>query len=233
MRKHRRSLFRAPVACVGAALLLSAGAAALAEEVSKMKVEVEGQPLFARSDGSEGAPGVLLLHGAAFHSGTWEELGTLEVLARAGYRVVAIDLPGFGQSKSVRAEPNTFLAELLPRLALGRPVVVAPSMSGSFAFPLVHEHPELVSGFVPVAPVAAPSYSQKLKASPVPVLVVWGENDRVFPVDQAQSLADSFTRGRTLILEGARHPAYLDRPDAFHAALLEFLGEVFASHPSK
>lgn len=39
-------------------------------------------------------PDVLLLHGQAFTSKTWEALGTLALLAGEGYRAVAIDLPG-------------------------------------------------------------------------------------------------------------------------------------------
>lgn len=219
---------RARIGTLGiAASLLLASAGDPPRRPVEVDIEIDGRSVHARSAGAEGSPGVLLLHGAAFHSGTWEELGTLERLSEAGYHVVAIDLPGFGGSKSVAADRETFLAELLPRLDLGRPVVVAPSMSGGFAFPLVASRPELVSGFVPVAPVAAPTWAARLKTSPVPALVVWGENDRVFPVAQAEPLARAFASARTLILKGARHPAYLDRPEAFHAALIEFLGEVY------
>lgn len=54
-------------------------------------------PLFYRQ--SEPATGdartsVLLLHGIRFSSENWLDIGTLETLAKAGCRAVAIDLPG-------------------------------------------------------------------------------------------------------------------------------------------
>lgn len=192
-------------------------------------MEYEGQRIHVRTAGREGAPGVLLLHGAAFSSRTWEDLGTIEQLAGAGYRVVAIDLPGFGESKGAKVDRTGFLSGFVPALGIGRPVIVSPSMSGGFSFPLILAHPELVSGFVPVAPAATVRYAKRIQRSPVPVLIVWGERDQVFPPAQAELLAGSFENAKTLILPGARHPAYLDEPEKFHAALLAFLGEVYGS----
>lgn len=37
---------------------------------------------------------VVLLHGQAFTSKTWEELGTMALLAINGYQALAMDLPG-------------------------------------------------------------------------------------------------------------------------------------------
>lgn len=60
--------------------------------------QVQGQSLFfreARPGGGQAARfSVLLLHGIRFSSETWKNLGTLLKLAQAGYRAVAIDLPG-------------------------------------------------------------------------------------------------------------------------------------------
>jgi len=195
-----------------------------AEEVRDLRVELEGHPLHALVAGPGAGRSVLLLHGAKFDASTWRKLGTLEVLAGAGYRAIALDLPGFGRSPGWSFSPATLLAELLPVLGLERPVVVAPSMSGRVSFPLILRHPDRVAGFVGVAPAGTPGYAPRLSGSPVPALIVWGERDRVFPVAQAAKLAASFDDARVVVLPGAQHPAYLEQPVRFHEALLEFLG---------
>jgi abhydrolase domain-containing protein 14 len=195
----------------------------LAAEIENGSVEFQGHRIHMLAAGPEKGRSVLLLHGARFHSGTWEELGTLDVLAKAGFRAVALDIPGFGKSPPWQPDRMKFLAELLPALEIGRPVIVSPSMSGDLVFPVLLEHPELLTGWVAVAPAGTPSYAPRLTKSPVPALVVWGERDRLFPVAQAKTLAASFAKAEVVILPGARHPAYLDQPERFHEALLDFL----------
>jgi len=193
-------------------------APAVAQEVTitAFEVEVEGQTIHGRAAGPKSGAPILLLHGAAFDSGTWQKLGTLAVLADAGHRAVAVDLPGFGRSKGAQANPGRFLESLLPALDLERPIIVSPSMSGRFSFPFLLAHPDRVAGFVAVAPVGAPEFAAHTHGSPIPALVVWGERDRVLPLSQAQPLADAFAHARVLVLPRAQHPAYLDQPETFH-----------------
>lgn len=186
-------------------------------------MEFQGKPLFRITSGPADGRPILLLHGAAFDSGTWQKLGTIGVLANAGHRVIAVDLPGFGKSPARASDPSSFGIELLAHLGIDRVVVVSPSMSGSVSLPLVLHHPDRVAGYVPIAPVGAVEYAKKLKNSPVPALVVWGEKDRLFPPARAKALAESFEKAEVLILSGAGHPAYLDQPEMFHEALLTFI----------
>ncbi len=131
---------------------LSLAASASAEEVQPLSAELEGHPIRGLVAGPEGGRPVLLLHGANFSSSTWERLGTLERLAGAGYRALAIDSPGFGRSPGWAFDREALLASLLIVLDLQQPVVLAPSMSGLVAFPLILRHPERVAGFVAIAP---------------------------------------------------------------------------------
>ena len=215
---------RLMAAALGGALAL--GAAAPVAEDPAETVEFQGHRLHTLSRGPESGRSVLLLHGAKFNADTWKDLGTLDVLAGAGFRAVALDLPGFGKSPRWTFDRATLLAELIPALGLGRPVLVAPSMSGSVSFPLILDHPELVSGFVAVAPAGTRKYARLLKDNPVPTLVVWGGHDRVFPVSQAKLLAASFKQASVVILPEAQHPAYLDQPERFHESLLAYLASL-------
>jgi abhydrolase domain-containing protein 14 len=183
------------------------------------------------------APLVLLLHGGRFSAATWQELGTLDLLAGAGYRAVAVDLPGFGETPASAAEPAAFLAELLDALQSARAlqgaragepaVVVSPSMSGSFSLPLLASARERFAGFVALAPVGIEANAEALQGAEVPALLFWGSEDRTVSIELGRRLAAALPRSRLVVAEGAGHPAYLDQPEPFHAALLDLLATAF------
>jgi LmbE family N-acetylglucosaminyl deacetylase/esterase/lipase len=203
----------------------SARAGTMIENQSRW-IEVEGGRVHYLIEGEDKGRPIVLLHGARFQAETWKQIGTMKVLAQAGYKVIAVDLPGYGKSAPSHGDARTWLRVLLDALKVETPVVVSPSMSGRFALPLVTEEPQRVSGFVAVAPVGIPSYRDQLHRIMVPVLAIWGERDEVVPQDQADLLVKSVKRGRKVILSGAGHAAYMNAPAAFHEELLSFLGEL-------
>jgi abhydrolase domain-containing protein 14 len=212
-----------------ALLLITPERAFSASEVKAMNpvtgssVETQGHYVHYLAAGPRTGQSVLLLHGAKYHSGTWNDLGTLEKLADAGFRAVAIDIPGFGKSADWKIDGKVFLAELIDSLEIGHPVIVAPSMSGRIAFPLVVDSPERAAGFVPIAAVGTPMFTARLKDNPLPVLVIWGSADRMFKPADHRALAARFKKSELLMLPGAGHAAYLDQPDRFHEILLKYL----------
>lgn len=95
-----------------------------------------------------GAP-VLLLHGYPLRRTLWAP--QLAAVA-PGFRFLAPDLPGFGESP--RVAPASFdawadwLVALLDALAIERAVVGGMSMGGYLAFALWRRHPQRVRGLV-------------------------------------------------------------------------------------
>lgn len=199
-----------------------------AVNVETLQIEVDGAPVHCLAAGPAAGSPVLLLHGASFRAQTWQELGTLELLGREGYRAIAVDLPGFGETPGpARAvEPLKWLAGCLDALHAPRAVIVSPSMSGRFSLPLLAERSERVAGLVAVAPVGIPQYAAKLGSARAPVLAIWGDQDRVVPPQQADQLVRTCRQARKVLLPGAGHACYLDDPEGFHRELLAFLKTV-------
>jgi pimeloyl-ACP methyl ester carboxylesterase len=166
---------------------------------------------------------VLLLHGARYDSETWRSLETLDLLAEAGFHAIALDLPGYGRSEVSPFEPEMFLGEAMAALGIESAVIVSPSMSGQFSFPLLIRSPDKVAGFVPVAPAGSERYLRLLKKVKVRTLVVWGEKDDIIPLQKSDALAAVLEDAKRVILKDAGHPCYLDRPQEFHRELLSFL----------
>lgn len=186
-------------------------------------LEFQDTVLCYRAAGTSHAPPVLFLHGAAFSSRTWEELGTLELIARQGWYAVALDLPGFGNSGPSVFGPERLLLEVIASLKLVRPVLVSPSMSGRYSLPLVADHPSRAGGLVAIAPVGIPDFLHRLETNRTPVLALWGERDRTVPIAHAQQLCQAMKNSELVVLDGAGHACYMNVVERFHQQLLRFV----------
>jgi len=98
-------------------------------------------------------PAVLLLHGFPAYWADWQE--QMEALARSGFRAIAVDLPGYGESEQLprvldyRASSLAAdLAGLIRALGLPRVHVVGHDWGGTLAYCLAAEHPELVDRLI-------------------------------------------------------------------------------------
>jgi pimeloyl-ACP methyl ester carboxylesterase len=118
-------------------------------DTSPATAEINGTTL-AYTDRGEG-PVLLLLHGHAYDRSMWDRQA--EVFAGQGWRVVAPDLRGFGDSGITEGIVYTEefaddVAALLDHLGVEQAVVVGFSMAGQIAMELVHRHSRRVRALV-------------------------------------------------------------------------------------
>ena len=182
-------------------------------------------------------PIVLLFHGYSFSLDVWEDTGTLDALSKQGLPYIAVDLPRGKATKSQKIEKkslsdyipllNDLIKELGVNLDSSKFVIIGPSMGGAFALTFALENKDKVLGLVLVAPSLSGVNEESLKDLEIPVLLIWGDKDNVFPVEQyGRELKQLLPHSKLLILKGARHPAYLDRPQEFHELLFDFIEEI-------
>jgi len=192
-------------------------------DIVKHRIPVGEGEVHCLSETSGSKGDVLLLHGAKFSSATWRELGTLDILAEAGFRAHALDMPGYGSSPSSPASTDEVLRRALQHLAPEGAVLVGPSMGGRCCLDLYFTSPQGIRGLVLVGTVGVDAYRERFRKIAVPCLLVWGSKDTISPPDNARFLEGEIPDAELLMLEGARHPCYLDRPQEWHERLLAFL----------
>src|SRR6478735_4260934 len=102
----------------------------------------------------QGAP-VLLLHGASLGSSADVWTRNLAPLAAHGLRVIAPDLPGFGETDNPKdhsvAYRRRFVLSFMDALKIERAALVGHSQAGRIALDLALEHPERISKVVVLA----------------------------------------------------------------------------------
>jgi pimeloyl-ACP methyl ester carboxylesterase len=115
-------------------------------------VNVEGIRIHYQEFGDASNPPIVLIHGYTASLFVWHKVAPL--LAEAGFRVVAMDLVGFGYSEKPRWFEYTIAAQarmvsrLMQRLGIGRAVVVGSSYGGAVAMTLALDYSASVEKLV-------------------------------------------------------------------------------------
>jgi pimeloyl-ACP methyl ester carboxylesterase len=66
---------------------------------------------------------------------------------------------------------------------------------------------------------------QKLAELKMPVLLIWGRHDHIFPPSHADSALKRLANGRIEIFEESGHTPQIEEPDRFNRLVLDFLGQ--------
>ncbi|MDY7226366.1 alpha/beta fold hydrolase [Hyalangium rubrum] len=116
----------------------------------------------------EGKQTLVFIHGLGSYLKFWRY--QLDAFAAQGYRVVAVDLPGYGKSDKLATFPYSMEAmadavrELVTLLGVEKPVLVGHSMGGMTALSYAIRYPEEPGALVLTAPAGFEKFSWKEKA---------------------------------------------------------------------
>jgi pimeloyl-ACP methyl ester carboxylesterase len=168
---------------------------------------------------------VVLAHGASTDQSSW--YGAMPGLARAGYRVLAFDARGVGDSTGTSSlDPAARAADIeaavrFARRQGARRVVVMGSSLGAIATLRAARSED----FAAVVGVSPPEQPGDLAAVTAPALFVASRGD-TYPAAAARTLGEHFGRP-AVIVSGSVHGAdlFADHPEAVDA-VVEFLGAV-------
>ena len=238
---------------------------------------------------------LVLLHAGIADRTMWTE--HLQPMADAGFRVVALDLPGFGEASAAQGEqaPWADVLATMDALSIESAVLVGNSFGGAVALRVAVVAPERIAalalvsapapgiepsveleavwtaeeaalqrgdidaavtavvdawtlpdapavlrervaamqrkafvtqrqaGAVAEAPDPLEERPEALGSIGVRVLVAVGEHDRPDFHIGAKALAQALPHARSAVIEGARHLAPLEQPEAFRELVLAFL----------
>lgn len=122
------------------------------ESAARDLTTVSGTHLRYYEAGDADATPVVLLHGSGPGATGWSNFsGNIEAIARAGFRVLAPDMPGWGDSDAVATvemDHDASLVEFLDALGIERAALVGNSMGAHTAVRFATLHPERTTHLV-------------------------------------------------------------------------------------
>jgi pimeloyl-ACP methyl ester carboxylesterase len=127
---------------------------------------IDGVRIHYQEAGDDKAPPMILIHGFISSNLVWNEV--FLPLAKAGFRVIAPDLPGYGYSDKPRDGEYTIAAQaravlgLMDHLGIEKATIVGASYGGAVAAMLALDCPERVARLVLVGAVSSDEVKKKL-----------------------------------------------------------------------
>jgi pimeloyl-ACP methyl ester carboxylesterase len=146
-------------------------------------IDVDGLKVYYKETGPQGAPALLLLHGFGSSLQAWEDWS---LKLEQKYRVIRLDLPGFGLTGASPANDYSeekdlaILTHFVDKLGLEKFSVMGHSMGGKMAWSLAASQPERVQALVLMAPDGFPE-TKDIGTKPYEVPAIMGLIKFVLP----------------------------------------------------
>lgn len=117
-------------------------------------------------DTGKGQP-IVLLHGLGGHAAHW--LQNIDGLVKAGHRIIAINLPGYGSSQPIRANDDaqqlhnyaSVIKALIEKIGLKKVILTGHSMGGQIAIIIALQQPQWLEKLVLAAPAGLETFTDQ------------------------------------------------------------------------
>ncbi|NJN15784.1 MAG: alpha/beta fold hydrolase [Oscillochloris sp.] len=135
---------------------------------------IDGVRIYAREEGRKNAQLAVLIHG---WSSSWYALSPLIDLLSRRFRVLAVDLPGYGNSERLRERTTIpryadLLAELIREQTESPVVLVGHSMGGMTSINLALQYPQLIERMVLLCPTISGHLSTYIELFISPITII-------------------------------------------------------------
>ena len=188
-------------------------------------IQLNGKKIHYRDEGL--GPVLVLIHGMGSNLKQWNNY--IDFFMK-DFRVISMDLPGgkYGQSEALFTMSKTdslayFVSVLMDELNIDKAHVAGSSLGGAIAIQLAALYPQRVSRLILIS--AAQTHNPAVKTIKAPTLIIWGDNDRLTPLDQAHILQKSIEGSELIIYEGGGHVPTNSHTKDITAAIASFLSD--------
>jgi pimeloyl-ACP methyl ester carboxylesterase len=192
-------------------------------------IKLELTTVYGKMSGDPADPLLLGIHGWSQRNRwhTWEPL--MAPLADAGFCVVSVDMPGWGDSPALDNLPLgssravQVVVDILDGLQKEKAVLMGKSWGGGVAVKTAVSYPERIGKLVLTAP-ALRNFDQ-LSQINQPVLLTWAEDDPVIPVAMSSEFIARVKDIEYMSYPTGGHSAAMKNAEDFAPHLIDFLNK--------
>jgi len=135
---------------------------------------------------------------------------------------------GWAESLSAGCDLDAWFRGILPWMFSGSFLEDVQAVDSAIRFAVEYPFPQSAEAFrKQVQAIAAFDRRGQIAAFEVPVLIVHGREDRLFPVAKSISGFSAARHVRTMVIERAAHSLHLEQPEAFLKAVRGFLKDSY------
>jgi pimeloyl-ACP methyl ester carboxylesterase len=190
-------------------------------------IKLDNTTIFGKFAGDPADPLVLGIHGWSQRNGwhTWEPL--MEPLGAAGFCIVSVDMPGWGQSPAIDGLPlmgeraAMVVLGIMDKLQKETAVLLGKSWGGGVALTAALTSPNRIKKLILTAPAFRDLDQVRQLAQPV--LLVWAKDDPVIPYDTASHYVNTIPTIDLITYETGGHSAAPKNAKEFAPKAIEFL----------